>query len=163
MTMNLSTREKTLIGVLAVLLVVLGLYFGVRAIGGRMEQLEDDIRQQSALLKRAEAIQAELSKQQPARNPTRKAPVSLIGYVEQLSTKINLKGRVQLNLVERRLGQGIQGLDLKADELTVDEIVSLVYTLENADNPLVIDQMELTPSFRTKDLLRVNMRVLAKE
>jgi hypothetical protein len=53
-------------------------------------------------------------------------------------------------------------MEIKAEQLTLDEIVRLVYTVESPDVPVLIEQFEVGPSFRDKELLRVSIRVLGQ-
>jgi len=162
--MVLSTREKLLIGLLVALLVALGVFLGVRGATGRLAELRSRVTVQEAMLQRAAALTSELRRlQQP--EPTRRGPRtrSLIGYVEQLADKAGVRDRVQLNLIAQDSRSGLQGLDIKVERLSLDEMVHLLYSLEDADYRLVIDQLEVGPSFRDKELLRLSMRVLARE
>ncbi len=162
--MVLSTREKLLIGVLVALLLALGLWFGLRGLSGHLEDLQSRVRVQEALLQRATTMNAELARmQQPAAVHRSPRARSLIGYVEQLADRVGVRDRIQLNLLPPDSRSGLQGLDVKVERLSLDEMVNLMYTMEDADYRLVIDQLELSPSFRDKDLLRLSMRVLARE
>lgn len=162
--MPLSTREKGLIAVLVLLLVGTGLYFGVGAARERLRELERRVATQEAMAQKAAALTREVQRlQQP---PTRRrTPVtgSLIGYAEQLAARVGVKDRIQLNVLPRDTSRGLQGLDMRVDRLTLDELVNLLYTVENADYRLVIDQIEISPSFRDQALLRLSMRVLSRE
>ena len=157
--MLLSTREKLLIVILVALLLCTGLFFTARSMLEYERRLERRILAQSSLLQKASALSAELSRlQRPRRRKVRTR--SLIGYVEQLADRIRLKDRIQLNLIARDAVSGLQGIDIKVDRLTLDEMVNLLYSLENADLLLVVNRLELSPSFRDKELLRLSMRVL---
>jgi len=162
--MVLSTREKLLIGLLVALLLGLGLFLGVRSVTGRLAELRSRLVVQEAMLQKAAALTAELQRlQQP--EPARRTPRtrSLIGYVEQLADRAGVRDRVQLNLIAQESRSGLQGLDIKVERLSLDEMVHFLYSLEDADYRLVIDQLELSPSFRDKDLLRLSLRVLARQ
>ena len=162
--MVLSAREKLLIGLLAALLLGFGLYAGVRSLHGNLVELRGRLLVREALLQKAAAVTGELARlQQPStrRQPVR--PRSLIGYVEQLADKVGVRDRIQLNLIPQESKSGLQGLDLKVERLSLDEMVNLLYTLEDSEYRLIIDQLDLSPSFRDKDLLRLSMRVLARE
>ncbi len=113
------------------------------------------------MLERTQALHAELRRQRTAQVRTPVRSGSLIAYVEQFAERIGVKDRVQLNLLPREANGDLQGLDVKVDRLTLDELVQLLYTLEDAEQRLVIDQLELSPSFRDKQLLRLSMRILA--
>jgi len=162
--MVLSTREKLLIVVLVALLLALGLWFGLRGLTGHLADLQGRVRVQEALLQRATTMNAELTRmQQPAAARRSPRARSLIGYVEQLADRVGVRERIQLNLLPPDPRAGLQGLDVKVERLSLDEMVNLLYTMEDAEYRLVIDQLELSPSFRDKDLLRLSMRVLARD
>ncbi|HKI98341.1 MAG TPA: type II secretion system protein GspM [bacterium] len=162
--MVLSDREKLLIGLLVALLVAMGLFFGVKGLRGRIADLRSRVEVREALLQKAAAVTGELRHLQQA--ATRQRPVrnrSLISYVEQLADGVGLRDRIQLNALPQDTNAGLQGVDVKVERLTLDEMVNLLYTLENADYRLIIAQFDLSPSFRDKDLLRLSMRVLARQ
>lgn len=162
--MVLSTREKLLVALLGVLVVVIGLYLGVGSLSGRLADLRGRVAVRQALLQKATALRAEMQRLSKAGTVTRSPRAgSLIGYVEQLSQRVGVRDRIQLNAIPRDTESGLQGLEVKVNNLSLDETVNLLYTLEDADYRLVIDQLELSPSFRDKDLLRLSMRVLTRE
>ena len=160
--MLLSTREKFLIAVMVVLFLITGGYYGV----GGLETYERDIQAQlevREVFSRRAVLLAEQIREQERLAPkatSRRRP--LIGFVEQLTNRLQLKGRVQLNLIPQEKSTGMQGIQLKVDNLTLDEMVELVYTLEDAKRPLIIDRFEVSPSFRTKKRLRLSMRILSR-
>jgi Type II secretion system (T2SS), protein M len=162
--MVLSSREKLLVGALIGLVLVLGLWFGLRGVHGHLEDLQSRVRAQEAMVQRASVMNAELARsQQPAAGRRGARTRSLIGYVEQLADRVGVRDRIQLNLLPPDSRSGLQGLDVKVERLSLDEMVNLLYTMEDAEYRLVVDQLELSPSFRDKDLLRLSMRVLARE
>lgn len=162
--MVLSTREKALIGVLVALLVGLGVYMGVGGVREHLRQLENGVAVRESMLTKATALVGEVERMQKVAAPRRAARSgSLIATVEQMADRIGVKDRIQLNLIPRESSTGLQALDIKVAQLTLDEMVNFLYTLEDSDERLVIDQFELSPSFRNKDRLRLSMRVLARE
>ena len=159
----LSNREKALIAALVGLLLVLGLYFVGKGLRGHLQDLESRVRAQEAMLQRAAALTTELQRlQSPLGNRPLRQQRPLISYVEELADRVGVRDRIQLNLIPTDARSGVQGLDIKLERLSLDELVQFLYTLENADQRLVIDQLDLSPSFRDKDLLRLSMRVLAR-
>jgi general secretion pathway protein M len=162
--MVLSTREKLLVALLAVLLLGTGAYFGVEGLRERLAGLEERVGRQEALVRRAAALVSEAQRLEQAGLRGQSTPSrSLIGYVEQLADRVGVRDRIQLNLMQRDPGSDFQGLDIRVDRLSLDEMVRMLYTLENAEYRLMIDQLEISPSFRDKDLLRLSMRVLARQ
>lgn len=150
-----------MIAFLLVFMIGMALFYGGQGIREMGEELQNRISTQESYLHRAKAIMGELEKLE--RLPKRRVRSrSLIGFVEQLANKINLKDRIQLNLIPKDNRSGLQGLNIKVDELTLDEMMDLIYALESAEMPLMIQQFELKPSFRNRDLLRLTLRVLAR-
>jgi general secretion pathway protein M len=162
--MVLSTREKLLIALLVALLALLGLYLGIGGLHGHLVELRSRVLVREALLQKAAALSGELQHmQQPQTRRQTVRTRSLIGYVEQLADGVGLRDRIQLNAIPTDASSGMQGVDVKVERMTLDEMVNLLYSLENADDRLIIDQLDLTPSFRDKTLLRLSMRVLARQ
>lgn len=158
--MVLSTREKVLIAAAVVAVLLGGLYFAARGVRAYETGLRQRIERQENVLRQARALRTELERLQGrAGGPTLNRP--LIGYLERLAQRAQLGDRIQLNAVPQQVTAGLQGVEVKVDNLTLDELVDLLYIVENAEPKVVIDQMELSPAFREKDLLRLTMRVLA--
>jgi hypothetical protein len=158
--MVLTNRERGLIALLVVALLATGVYFALRAMQAYESQLSRRIAGQEIQVNQVSALRQELQRLQ-AQPQGAVLTGPLIGYVEGLADRIQLKDRIQLNAVPAQTLQDAQGVELKVDKLTLDEMVNLLYVLENAEPAVVIDQLELGPSFSSKDLLRLSMRVLA--
>ncbi len=160
--MVLSPRERLLLGVLAAMVVVFALYYALQGIRTYEQGLVTRVAAREVMLKRARELSREMAalRRPPARSSEVRTP--LIGYIERLAARNRLKERIQLNLIPQERTGGIAGIDIKVDELTLDEMVELVYTLENAGRRLVIDRIEISPAFRSKQRLRLTLRVLTK-
>lgn len=162
--MVLSTREKLLIALLAAMLMGLGVYLGVQNLHDRLVELRSRTELRTALLQKGLQVRAELQRLQRAGTQRHTVHTrSLISYVEQLADGVGLRDRIQLNAIPQDSNSDVQGVDLKVDRMTLDEMVSLLYSLEDADYRLIVDQLDLSPSFRDKDLLRLSVRVLARQ
>jgi len=159
--MVLSRREKMLIAGLGALVALLMIYFVISQFRGYRENLERTITQHTAMLNKAKVLSSDLAVQK--RNPATKAKIaSLIGHIEKLAEKNALKERLQMNRVPLDKNKGVEGVDIKLDQLNLDQVVSFLYLLENSRPQLVIDQLEIDPSFREKNHLRISLRVLAQ-
>ena len=159
--MVLSRRDKMLILGLGVFIALLLVYFIADQLGGYRAGIEKKIGQHTAMLNKVKVLAAELgSSREIQRNPGK--IISLIGHIEQLADKNALKERLQLNRVPLDKSKGVEGVDIKLDQLNLDQIVSFLFLLENSKPQLVIDQLEIDPSFRQKDHLRLSLRVLAR-
>lgn len=161
--MVLSQREKRLIVFLGGLVGLTILYFGISSIIGYGENMSRKIERREALLSRATVLTATLNPSgvRSRRRGSRKG--SLIGYAEQLAGQNALKSRIQLNRVPVDKTRGIEAIDIKLDQLSLDEAVGFIHAIENSQPVLVVDQMELNNSFRSKQLLRLSLRVLAQK
>jgi len=160
--MLLSAREKFLITVMVVLILFTGGYYGVGGLKNYQREIEGQLKMREVYLRRAVLLEEQIREQErlaPKAAPRRRP---LIGFVEQLANRLQLKGRVQISSIPQKKSTGMQGIELKVDNLTLDEMVELVYKLENAERPLIIDRFEVSPSFRTKKRLRLSMRILSR-
>ena len=160
--MLLSAREKFLITVMVVLILFTGGYYGVGGLKKYEREIEEQLDSREGFLRKALLLEAQILEQKrlaPKATPRRRP---LIGFVEQLTNSLQLKGRVQLNLIPKEKSTGMQGIELKVDNLSLDEMVELVYILEDAKRPLIIDRFEVSPSFRTKKRLQLSMRILSR-
>jgi len=145
---------------LAVILLFSGVYFAVKGLTGKEADLRRRIALQEEVLKQAQALIDEKNRLN-AQPVQKKLTQPLMGYIESLAEKHALTSRLQMNMLPEKAVSGLQGVEVKVNDLTLDEMVNLVHTLESADPMLVIDQLELAAAFRDKDLLRLTMRVLA--
>lgn len=160
--MLLSPREKFLIAVMVALILITGGYYAVGGLRTHVRDIAAQLEAREDFLRRAIILEEQIREQEilTPKATLRRRP--LIGFVEQLANRIQLKSRVQLNLIPQRKSTGMQGIELKVDNLTLDEMVKLVYTLEDAKRTLIIDRFEVSPSFRTKKRLRISMRILSR-
>ena len=160
--MVLSRREKLLLAGLAILVVVAGLLFASSRVNAYRSGLERRIFEARTLLTRVVTISEQLSNQEAV--PRKSGPrLSLIGHLEQLAERAAVKNRLQLNRIPQEKTKGLEGLEVKLDELTLDEMIAFIYSVENTDPVLVLDQLDISPSFRARDLLRVTLRVLSRK
>lgn len=161
--MILSQREKLLILLLSVLVGLSIVYFSFSAILGYGDDLSRKIQRREVLLARAKVLSTSLSRSGGRARPRKAFKGSLIGYAERLAGQNALKDRIQLNRVPLDKSRGIEAIDIKLDQLSLDEAVGFVHAIENSRPVLVVDQMEITNSFRSKQLLRMSLRVMAQK
>ena len=139
------------------------LYYALTGLLGYEDRLEQQILRKQALLVKARTITASLAQFSGRPAAARKRKGSLIGHIEQLAARNALKDRIRLNRVPMDKSKGLEAIDIKVDRLALDELVGFIYTIENSQPILAVDQMEITPSIRAKDLLRLSARVLAQK
>jgi hypothetical protein len=137
-------------------------YFVVSGLKGYEERLSQEVARKEALLTKVTLISESLAQYngRPAARGRRKP---LIGYIEQLAARNGLKDRIQLNLVPTDKARGVEAINIKLDNLSLDDMVSFIHAIENSKPVLVVDQMEITNSFRSQDQLRLSIRVLAQK
>jgi hypothetical protein len=157
----LNERERMLVMALAGVVAILIPLLGVSGLLGYQSRLAGQVETNRRQLAEALALDAELTRLERSR-PARSVEGSLIGYLEQLSDRAGVKQRVQLNPVSQSQPGRAQAVDVRLDQATLDELVRLLYAIENADAMLVIEQVEVSQSFKEKDLLRVSLRVLGQ-
>jgi len=159
--MVLSSREKLLLALLALVLAGAALLLAAKAINGYENQLRAQVESAEGALQQIRAAREELEKlQRRPRTPALQQP--LLAYLEQLAKKRGLSDRLQLNGVPQDRGKNLEAVEVKLDALALEELLGFVYDVETGNAALGIDQVELTPSFRSRDLIRLTMRVLAQ-
>ncbi len=158
-----SRREKLLLLLLAALVAGALLYYALAGLLGYEGRLDQQILRKQALLAKARTLTARLGQFSGRSAAARKRKGSLIGHIEQLAARNALKDRIRLNRVPLDKSKGLEAIDVKVDRLALDELVGFIYAIENSQPILVVDQMEITPSIRAKDLMRLSARVLAQK
>ena len=159
--MLLSAREKLLIALLGAVLAAAALFVALKMLRGYEHGLEEQIQSGEATLRQVAVLREEMARLRaaPRVEPLRQP---LLGYLERLAKQAGLGERLQLNLMPQDRGKNLEAVEVKLDALTLDEMIQFVHAVENAQPPLIIDQFEATPSFRSRELLRVTLRVIAQ-
>jgi hypothetical protein len=158
MPITLSEREKGLLIALGAVLLLLAGLWGMRVLGGYQRDLVAKLEADQETLTQLRVLSADVER--PGGQGT--GGRSLAATLEDLLSRTGLRDRIQLNPVTQASGGRVQSMEIKAEQLTLDEMVRLVYTMEGPDVPLLIEQFDIGPSFRDKDLLRVTIRVLGQ-
>jgi hypothetical protein len=161
--MVLSSREKLLILLLAVLAVGAIVYYALSSLVDYEDKLSRNILRREATLTKAKVLKASLTGANGRSTRAGTLRGSLIGHIEQLAARNALKDRIRLNRVPVDKSRGVQAVDIKLDQLSLDETVGFIHAIEHSRPVLVVDQMEITSSFRSKQLLRLSLRVLAQK
>jgi len=156
MPVSLSEREKVLLIALGAVVLVILTGWGLRSLAGYQHDLTVQLDSDRDALNQLKALDTTVG---PTGAP-RAVPRSLAATMEDLLSRTGMRDRLQLNPVTQT-GK-VQSMEVKAEQLTLDEMVRLVYAMENPDIPIQIDQFEIGPSFRDKQLLRVSIRVVAQ-
>ena len=160
--MTLSRRETLLILGLALLVLGALTYFLLSWLAGYSERLGRDVVRRQIQLDEAEELTRGLAEFN-GNIPKRRRRKPLIGNVEQLAARTGLKDRIQLNLVPMDKAKKMAGVDVKLDNLTLDEMVAFIHAVENTVPPLIMEQVDITNAFRSQDQLRLSVRILAEK
>jgi len=155
--MHLSEREKILLSVLAVLVLGTVVYFSVQGLTGYQRELEAELTRKRTLLTRVETLEESLRRLQRGTTTRQAAPV--IARLERMATQHGLQESLQLNPVPSPSDSGVEVVEVKLDNLTLDDAMRFIYAVENAEPVLVVEQLELNPAFRDRELLRLSLRV----
>ena len=158
MPITLTERDKRLLMALGAALLIVLAVWGFRALGDYKRDLAARLDADRETLTQLRALDAEAARTGVQQGAGR----SLAATLEDLLARTGLRDRIQLNPVSQAGGSKVQSMEIKAEQLTLDEMVRLVYTMESPDVPLLIEQFEVGPSFRDKELLRVSIRVLGQ-
>lgn len=153
----LSPREILLVAVLAGVLALAAGIGIVQGLAGYQRGVAAHLQEERDTLTELRTLAATVGP-----GGARPGSRTLASTLEELLSRSGMRDRVQLNPVTQAAAGRVQAMEIKAEQLTLDEMVRLVYILEGPDVPLVIDQFEVAPSFRDKELLRVSLRVLGQ-
>jgi hypothetical protein len=159
--MSLSRRERVLLGMLAGVACLAAAFFTARGVTAHVEGLRTRIETAQSQLQLALAAREELER-------TQRAPKAgvlrepLLTHLEQIARGRGLSDRLQLNSVPQERGRKLDAVEVKLDSLTLDEMLNFVNDVESSRAAIGIDQFELSPSFRARDLIRLTMRVVVQ-
>jgi hypothetical protein len=158
MPISLGSREKTLLGVLGAVLVLVLASWGLRTLRDYQRDLETRLGVDRTNLMELRMMDRELESLGGAKLGTR----TLASTLEEMMGRAGMRDRVQVNPVTQAASGRVQAMEIKAEQLTLDEMVRLLYVLEGPDAPFGVDQVEVGTSFRDKEMLRVSVRVLGQ-
>jgi type II secretory pathway component PulM len=156
--MELSQREKLLLLVACVILLPL---LGFRYIYLPIANQHQRTLQKISTLKAKNTRIGELGRKIKllSHNSTRK-PGEITGRINRLLKQQELKAKSTISMgTPPPTGQK---LSLKLVDIDLSQLVRLVYKLEDEKPTLIIEKFELTPSFKSKKLLRVNINVVSR-
>ena len=160
--MTLTSRERLLLVVLAVVLACGAVVLGWQRIADYRLNVQREVAQQERLLHQVRVAAQQLGELQrrPANSLGR---VSLLGHLEQLAARISLRESLQLNQIAQTGSPNVEGVEVRLDNLTLDDLVAFVHAVEHSEPMLLIDRLEVSPNFRSRELLRLTARVLAEK
>ncbi len=160
--MSISNREKLLLGVLALVLIVGSVWLVWQRVADYRFAVQSDVAIQERLLRQVN-VAAQQMQDLTVRPASPLGRISLIGHIEQLAARLALKENLQLNQLAQTGSPNVEGVEVRLDNLSIDDLLAFLHAIEQAEPVMVIDRMEVTPNFRSKDLLRLTARVLAEK
>lgn len=154
--MNLSSREKLLLLIsLGVLLPLLIFNFLLLPVLDKQQQTKTGIINLKKNISQIEYLGEELKYYKRTQN---KRSVSLNKRIDRILRQTNLKSKSQTS-VEDRAKKG-QKLILKLNELNLTELANIVHKIEHNKPVIIINNLEISHSFKDGELLRVNLTLL---
>ncbi len=168
--MRLNRRESLFVGVGALILLVLGVYFLVLEpisasrdkLRNQAARLESELKEMQALAGQYQAVavgRAKIERQVQARG-TDFAPFS---YLEGVARESGLTGRIES--MTPVAGSGENGrspmaqFDIRLSGIGLLELVRFIYKLESSDKVFFVVNLNVRPRYLTPDLLDVTLRL----
>ena len=153
---ELSQREKVLISLmLAVMILLLGGLL-VNKFAKYEARLTQNYKSKQQQLRQIQKLKSQWNGLQGV--PT--APVmrgSLSSFVESIARRLRIQSRLQLNVLNNPT-EGTEGVQVRIDQMNLDQLFDILYILEKKRPVLLIEQLDINRSPGTK-LLRASFRV----
>ena len=140
----LSLREQILISIMCFLVLGLGGAVGYQKIEQERTALQQRLQNHKAQLKQVESLVQQW--QEVQRVPT--APVMtqpLSSFIEGISRSLEIQDHLQLNVLNS-VPEGTKGVQIRFDQLTLDQTIDVLYRLENHRPVLQIRQLNFSIS-----------------
>ena len=126
---NLTIREQILIALLLLLLFVLAGIWGVKYLNTQDKYLQRELSEREKQIKQVRKLSREWETLQ--KTPT--APVmsqALSSFVENIARSLQIQDNLQLNVLNN-VEKGTEGVKVGLDRLKLDNLISMLYRLEN--------------------------------
>ncbi|PCI30628.1 MAG: hypothetical protein COB67_01375 [SAR324 cluster bacterium] len=156
--MDLSRREKLWLLIGGVVLLPLLIYRFVYT--PVLEQHQRTIQQNLALESKIQQIGLLGQELKFYKNQSRGSIPKLSRRVDQVLRRLQLKSKSRISIGDSP--KNGQRLVLRLDLLNLTEFVQLTYQLENMKPTMLIESMELSPSFQNNQLLRANISLASR-
>ena len=153
---ELSQREKALIGIMGLLIVALfgGLIFN------KLSRYQSGLVQlQKGKQKQLETV-LDLGKEWRHLQgiPTaRVMPDALSSFIESTARRLQIIENLQLNALPSN-PSGMEGVQVRIDQLNLDQLFGIIYTIETNRPVLLVEQLDISISPGSR-LLRASFRV----
>lgn len=157
---SLTLRERLLIGVLAVVVVGIGVGWGISGWQGQTQTLERQLAQTQRQLRELESLVAEWGRvQQLPTAPVMAKPLS--SFVEEVARSLRVQEQLQLNTLSS-VPEGTEGVQVRLDQLKLEQLLDVLHRLEHHHPVLRLSRLDLTVSPGSR-LVRVSFQVLKQQ
>ena len=126
---NLTIREQILIALMFLLLFMLAGIWGVKYLNSQEKYLQQQLTERERQIKQVRKLSREWKSLQ--KTPT--APVmsqALSSFVENIARSLQIQDNLQLNVLNN-VELGTEGVKVGLDKLKLDNLISMLYRLEN--------------------------------
>lgn len=155
--MGLSQREKYLL-ILGLILFVPLLLF--RFVFVPFNNSQKSLEEKTADLKEKTRKISMLGQEYNSlKRETRISSVSLTKRIDSILRQYRLKARSQIALEEHP--KGGQKLKLTVDEIYLTELAKFIYRIENNKPVIMIDTIDIIPSYKNKKLFKVTLGLIS--
>jgi type II secretory pathway component PulM len=153
---ELTLREQILIGLMLILMVSLaGVWVNQRVVR-EQERLELQLESRKRQLQEARQLSQEWSAlQQKATAPLMQQPLS--SFVESVARAVKIQDHLQLNALPNA-PEGTEGVQVRLDQLLLEDLMEMLYRLENNRPVLKLSQLDLSISPGSR-LVRASFQV----
>ena len=127
--LNLTIREQLLIALMFLLLFVLAGIWGVEYLNSQEKNLQQQLSEREKQIKQVR----KLSREWETLQKTTTAPVmsqALSSFVENIARSLQIQDNLQLNVLNN-VEKGTEGVKVGLDRLKLDNLISMLYRLEN--------------------------------
>ena len=126
---NLTIREQLLIALLFLLVFVMAGIWGVKYLNTQEISLQQQLSEKEKQIKQIRKLSREWQKLQKKQT----APVMsqvLSSFVENIARSLQIQDNLQLNVLNNA-EKGTEGVKVGLDKLKLDNLISMLYRLEN--------------------------------
>ena len=127
--LNLSIREQILIALMFLLVFLLAGMWGLKYLNNQEEYLQIQLSEREKQIKQVR----KLSREWETLKKTTTAPVmsqALSSFVENIARSLQIQDNLQLNVLNN-VEIGTEGVKVGLDKLKLDNLLSMLYRLEN--------------------------------
>lgn len=168
MMRNMSQRERWLIGAGIAFVLLVSIWLGVispyresmelldRQIASRQQQLEE----MQELAARYQTLETQI--RQAQNRPSRSRDFSLFSFVETLAEDLSVRDRLvslRPNETSTRGEFKEESVEIKLERLTLEQLVQLLYGLEEGEAALDVKNMRLKTRFEDRSLFDMTASV----